>query len=75
MSERVFEDNNSFQIDSRGRDIEVYVFEGDSSKHITSGSVIITVKEDADYDSQNASFTMTAEEATRMKEFLIRKGY
>lgn len=74
MSERVFENDNSFEVSGRGRNVEVYVFEG-SSEHITNGSVIITVREENGYESQNASFTMTAEEATRMKEFLIRKGY
>ena len=68
MSERVFEDNRSWEVSGGGRSVEVYVFG-------RAGDVMITAAEDAGYDSQRASFTMTAEEATAMKEFLIRKGY
>jgi hypothetical protein len=67
MTERVFEDDRSWEVSGDGRSVEAYVFE--------VGDVMITVTEDAGYDSQHASFTMTREEATAMKEFLIRKGY
>jgi hypothetical protein len=36
---------------------------------------MVTVKEDGGWDSQRASFTMTPEEATAMKNFLIKQGY
>jgi hypothetical protein len=67
MTERVWEDDRSFEVSGGGRSVEVYVFE--------AGDVMITATEDAGWDSQRASFTMTAEEATMLKEFLIRKGY
>jgi hypothetical protein len=40
-----------------------------------ASGVDIEVIEDAGWDSQRAIFTMTAAEATRMKEFLIKQGY
>ena len=67
MTDRVFEDARSFEVSGGGRSVEAYVFE--------AGDVKVEVMEEAGWDSQRASFTMTAEEATLMKEFLIRKGY
>ena len=67
MTERVWEDDRSFEVSGGGRSVEVYVFAGKD--------VMITATEDAGWDSQLVSFTMTAEEATMLKEFLIRKGY
>lgn len=68
MTERVFEDERSFEVSGGGRSVEAYVF-------ADSDVVMITATEDAGWDSQRASFTMTAEEATMLKEFLIQKGY
>jgi hypothetical protein len=67
MTDRVFENERSFEVSSAGRYVDVYMFE--------AGDVMITVDEEAGWDSQRASFTMTAEEATLLKEFLIKKGY
>jgi hypothetical protein len=67
MTDRVFEDARSWEVSGSGRCVEVYMFE--------AGDVMITANEDAGWDSQCASFTMTAEEATLMKEFLIKQGY
>jgi len=67
MTDRVFEDARSWEVSDGGRCVEVYMFE--------AGDVMITANEDAGWDSQRASFTMTREEATLLKEFLIRKGY
>lgn len=67
MTDRVFQDERSFEVSGGGRWVEAHVFE--------AGDVMITVGEDAGWDSQRASFTMTAEEATMLKEFLISKGY
>jgi hypothetical protein len=67
MTERVWEDDRSFEVSGGGRSVEVHVFAGKD--------VMITATEDAGWDSQLVSFTMTAEEATMLKEFLIRKGY
>jgi len=68
MTDRVFEDQTSFEVSNRYADVEFYLFESREVKvNVTEGS--------ASWDSQNASFIMTAEEATRLKEFLIRKGY
>jgi hypothetical protein len=74
MTDRVFEDDRSFEITDGGRSVEVYVFYETLARD-TNGEVMITATEDAGWDSQRASFTMTAEEATMLKEFLIRKGY
>jgi hypothetical protein len=67
MTDRVFEDARSIEVSGGHRDVEVYVFE--------TADVMITVSEEAGWDSQRASFTMTAEEATAMKLFLIKHGY
>jgi len=67
MTDRVFEDDRSFEVSGGGRDVEAYIF--------PNTDVMIQVSEENGYDSQRASFIMTAEEATAMKEFLIRKGY
>ena len=67
MTERIFEDEHSFEVSDRGRSVEVYVFKDKDVK--------VEVMEAAGWDSQRANFTMTAEEATLLKEFLIRKGY
>ena len=67
MTDRVFEDDRSWEVSGGGRSVEAYVFE--------NCDVMITANEDAGWDSQRASFAMTAEEATMLKEFLIRKGY
>jgi len=67
MTDRVFEDARSWEVSGGGRFVEVYMFE--------AGDVMITANEDAGWDSQRASFTMTREEATLMKEFLIKQGY
>lgn len=74
MTDRVFQDARSFEVCGNGRSTEVYVFDPKTSDR-DQGEVMITVNEDAGWGSQRASFTMTAEEATMLKEFLIRKGY
>jgi hypothetical protein len=69
MTDRVFEDQISFEVSSRHADVEFYLFEDRTVKVKVSecgGSI---------YESKNASFNMTPEEATRLKEFLIQKGY
>lgn len=67
MTDRVFEDDRSWEVSGGGRCVDVYMFD--------AGDVMIAVDEDNGWDSQRASFTMTAAEATLLKEFLIRKGY
>ena len=67
MTKRAYYYDRSFEVSDKNRWVEVYVF-GD-------GDVKIEVAEDAGWDSQRAIFTMTAEEATMLKEFLISKGY
>ena len=74
MTDRIFEDARSFEVSGKGREIEVYVFDPNNSDR-DQGEVMITVIEEASWDSQRASFTMTAEEATAMKNFLIAQGY
>lgn len=67
MTDRVFEDDRHWEVSDCGCSVEVCVFE--------DGDVMITADEEAGWDSQRAIFTMTAEEATMLKEFLISKGY
>ncbi len=67
MTDRVFEDDRSLEVSGDGRSVEVYVF--------AARDVMITVNEDNGWDSQRASFTMTVEEATAIKNFLIKQGY
>ena len=74
MTDRIFEDARSFEVSGGGRDVEVYVFDPKTSDR-DQGEVMITVSEEAGWDSQRASFTMTHEEATAMKNFLIKQGY
>jgi hypothetical protein len=74
MTDRVFEDARSFEVSGDGREVEVYVFDPNTSDR-DQGEVMIVAREGTGWDRQRASFTMTAEEATALKEFLIRKGY
>ncbi len=67
MTDRVFENARSFEISGGGRSVEVYVYGDDR--------VDIEVIEEAGWDWQRAKFTMTHEEATAMKNFLIKQGY
>ncbi len=70
MTDRIFEDARTFEVSSGGSFVwqKVRIRDG-------QGEVMITVNEEAGWDSQMANFVMTAAEATRMKEFLIAKGY
>lgn len=67
MTKRAYYYDRSFEVSDENRWVEVYVF-GD-------GDVKIEVAEDAGWNSQRANFTITAKEATMLKEFLISKGY
>ena len=67
MTDRVFEDQTSFEVSNRYADVEFYLFEDRTVK--------VKVTEGGFGDGGYASFNMTAEEATALKEFLIRKGY
>jgi len=69
MTNRVFEDANSFEVSSKGCDVEVYVF------NTTDRSVNIQCIEEAGWDSQRVTMNITAEEATKLKQFLIAQGY
>jgi len=63
MTDRVFEDPIGFTVLSRFGSAELYLFE--------DRSVQLKVSEGRDL----SIFSMTAEEATAMKEFLIKQGY
>ena len=66
MTDRVFQDASSFEVSNGGRfarGAEFYVFGTDKS-------LKVSVEDDRTY-----SFTLTTEEATMLKEFLISKGY
>jgi len=68
MTNRVFEDDRSFEVSDRYRDFEICISN-------TDNAVEIIATEDAGFDTQYIKFSMTAEEATAMKEFLIKSGY
>lgn len=72
--ERIFEDDNSFEVSNRNSSVEFYVF-GYSSEHTTKGEVAMNITEEASWDSQNVTFNLTREEATKLKEFLIKQGF
>ena len=74
MTDRVFEDARSWEVSGKSHSVEFYVFDPDTSDQ-DQGEVMITADEDASWDRQRVSFTMTAAEATALKEFLIKKGY
>ena len=68
MTDRVFQDHTSFGVSNRYAVVEFYLFE--------NRGVTVNVSEGIGrIDRQNANFNMTPEEATALKEFLIRKGY
>ena len=68
MTNRVFEDQISFEVTNSYAVVEFYLFESrDVKVNVTEGS--------GSWDRQNASFNITPEEATRLKEFLIKNGY
>lgn len=73
MTDRVFEDDRSWEVSGGGREVEVHMFVPTSDRDL--GEVMITARQDNGWARARASFTMTAEEATALKEFLIRKGY
>jgi hypothetical protein len=75
MTERVFEDRNGFEVSDRSGDVEFYVMDASFAPAGRNWELVVTVNEEAGWDSQKAEFRMTREEATRLKEFLIRKGY
>jgi hypothetical protein len=63
MTDRVFEDTIGFTVLSRFGSAELNLFKDRSVQVIVSEGRDLSV------------FSMTAEEATMLKEFLIRKGY
>lgn len=66
MTDRVYQDERSFDVGEGGRfarGAEFYVFGVDNSLQVSVE------------DDRTHSFTLTAEEATMLKEFLIAKGY
>lgn len=76
MTDRVFQDARCFEVYGNGSSAEVYIFgPGDKGDQDKGNVMISVIEEDEVWDSQRASFTMTAEEATMLKEFLISKGY
>ena len=68
MTDRITEYPTRFEVTSRHAKVEFYVYE--------SQDLLVKVEEGgSDWNSQYASFNLTAKEATRLKEFLIAKGY
>ena len=69
MSDRVFEDSRQWRVSQGRTDVEVYAFDPKDE-----GEVLISIEGPDDGEGYH-SFTLTAEEATLLKKFLIRKGY
>jgi hypothetical protein len=68
MTDRIFEDQISFEALGKYGDMELYLYEDRSVRvKVTEGG--------GGYDTQHAIFNLTAEEATLMKQFLIKSGY
>lgn len=67
MTERVFEDAIAFEVSAKHSAVEFYLYEDRGVK--------VDVKEEDGWNSQRAIFNLTAEEATRLKNFLIKSGY
>jgi hypothetical protein len=68
MTDRVFEDSRSIEVVDCIGSVEVCVME-------TTDVMIEVRNEPSEWDVQIARFTMTAEGATRIKDFLIKHGY
>jgi len=69
MSDRVFEDSRNWRVSQGRTDVEVYAFDPKDE-----GEVLISIEGPDDGEGYHC-FTLTAEEATLLKKFLIRKGY
>jgi hypothetical protein len=69
MSDRVYEDSRIWRVSQGRTDVEVYAFDPKGT-----GKVIISI-DGPDTGEGCHSIALTAEEATLLKEFLIRKGY
>jgi hypothetical protein len=67
MSERIFENENGFEVSDRSGDID-FTVNGDRT-------LTIHATEEGEWNSQSIFFMVTAEEATAMKNFLIKQGY
>ena len=69
MSDRVFEDSLQWRVSQGRTDVEVYVFDPKDESE-----VMISIECPDGGDGCNFVI-ITPEEATLLKEFLIRKGY
>jgi hypothetical protein len=66
MTNKTFEDHRSIEFsDHRGRSVELYVFNDEI--HIETS--------DAREDRGGTCYAMSVEDATALKEFLIKRGY
>ena len=68
----LFQDASSFVVSGRGKEVELYIFNKGTSN---AGDVMITVMADHEGTNYGTNFTITPEEATAMKNFLINQGY
>jgi hypothetical protein len=75
MSDRAFQDANCFEVWDRHGGVEFYVMHSSFAPAERNWEVVVTISEEDGWNGQKSEFRMTREEATMMKEFLIRKGY
>ena len=67
MSDRVFEDSRQWRVSHKTRDLEVYLLDPEGKSKVIISIVSSIYGEEG--------ITLTPEEATLLKEFLIRNGY
>lgn len=67
MSERSYETEDSFEVFGDGRSVELWVSKSDELR--------VAVSDDLENHFIMTAFIMTADEATAMKNFLIKQGY
>ena len=67
MSERVYQNDDSFEVSNRGCSVEFSVN--------VDYSLTVHSDEEAGWSSQSTYFTLTEDEAKKLVAFLIKKGY
>jgi hypothetical protein len=79
MTDRVFQDAHSFEVEDCRGNVEFYVMDPSFAPAERGWELVVTVSEEGGWNSQKADFRMTREEATALIYFLIyfliSKGY
>jgi hypothetical protein len=75
MSNRIYENKNSIEFSYKSNCFEMTAYPDGLGTNILKGDIITRCEEGTGWSAQSAGIVITAEEATRMKEFLIKQGY